>query len=179
MSVAKVAKEFQATVAKEFQKVQVVVDALRAEISAKRQLQNDLYGELHALQAAAPDRESTARHLEETIDALAAVHSPTLRYNLNSYICELAARTECKSRLATTWVDQIRSDRLAESGLFALLAPALKLGIPSALAAMEWPEGAVSDADLERRTPELQTALATVEAELEALQAQADLLRLQ
>lgn len=157
--------------------VQDALDSLRATMAKKKIERDALYTALHRANIAPPDREETALHVAAALDALTAENLPALRFNLNGFFSH-NGRVECADRLLGAWRDQINNRHIRETGLIALIAPALKASIQGTLAAMEWPEGALSTADRQNQIEGLEMKIKAANEEFEQLQEQADRLGL-
>ncbi len=159
---------------KSLKQVRDTLETLRTEIESKRASLNDLQNQREEVRAAPPDREQVGKVLAEAISGLYAHHTSRLGRFVGYYMADRIKNRDTLAEALRSRADPVDPD----IGMITLLLPALKAGIPAALAELNWPENAISEEEREVRISELNPKIEKLKTELAALQALADQLKL-
>ncbi len=145
---------------KNLKMVQDVLDTLRAKLATKREEHCELSNASHAARTAPPDKEFAEQVLNGVVDSLCAANLQALREQLVPWLGDIhRIQNRTDRQITQNIVSLIASGRIHHSGVYALLGPALKAGIKPALAAMDWPAGAIDEATREKTISDLEPKL--------------------
>ena len=153
--------------------VQDVLDTLRAKLATKREEHCELSNARHVAFTAPPDKEFAEQVLNGVVDRLCATHLPALHDQLVPWLGDVyRIQNRTDQQVAANIVSLIADGRIQYSGIYALLGPALKAGIKPALAAMDWPAGAIDEPTREKTIADLEPKLAANRQAREELEEQ-------
>lgn len=124
--------------------------------------------ELRQLNEAPPSRADLERLLTKTVERFTATHAERLREQIGRFIAE----PENEEHIAEVLSNAFRN-YANDTGLPALLRPALLAGVKDFAANCSWPDGAIDQADKAKRRDELTPRLQALAEEIAALQSQA------